>query len=402
LPWGAWYGDGQHVLRFPDEWTCDVLPPRHARACTADEIESAIHNPVHSPTLEELGRNSRTACLVVDDIARPTRTYEILPPIVRQLQLAGIAEDNIRIVVALGSHGPLSTEMLTAKLGADAIDRFQIECHDCRNGLVPTGIPYGDRELLVNRTFWESDLKIGIGTILPHSFAAFSGGAKLVVPGLVDIDSIARSHKFVQMGLRGGSDVNQNRFRQEAEQIARSLGMKFSVSVVVNIERATTAVVAGDVVAAHRLAVEIATETFRTDVDRVYDCAILNAWPKDIDLIQAENSLVALKSARRAIVGDKGLYVLTSAASEGIGRHGLFEPGGVSHMAPREKRGLMGRDLWIYSPGVSEEDIATLYWSGYRAFTSVAHLEDALRARFGRKASIAVLPCAPMQQVRTP
>lgn len=402
LPWGAWYGDAQHVLHIPSAWKCDVLTPRSVSTCTVDEIEVALLNPVDSPPLEKLAQNCRSVCLVVDDIARPTRTYEILPPILQQLRSAGIADNEICIVVALGSHGPPTRDMLTAKLGAEALSRFRVECHDCRQGLASTGIQYGEQELLVNRTFQLADLKIGIGTILPHSFAAFSGGAKLVVPGLVDIDSIARSHKFVQMGLRGGSDANKNRFRQEAENIARRLGMQFCVSVVVNLERVATAVVAGDVVAAHRRATEIATKCFRTDVDGVYDCAILNAWPKDTDLIQAENAFVALKTARRSIVRDGGLYVLTSAASEGIGCHGLFGPGGVSHVVPRRKRGLGSCDLWVYSPNVSEKDIRTLFWDGYRAFSDSVQLETALRARFGATASVAVLPGAAMQQVRTP
>ena len=398
LPWGAWYGDQRHGLHFSDGLSVDVLAPHDAPALTAREISLAIGAPVESPPVRDLARNSRSACLVVDDLARPTRASDVLAPLVEELREAGLPREGVRIVVATGSHGALRREQLEWKVGPAVVSQHPVECHDFRGTLAETGIEYGDRPWLVNRTFLESDLKIVIGSVLPHTFAGFSGGAKLVLPGLSDLAATARSHKFVQLGLRGGADPNENRFRLEAERMARQIGVRFAVCVVTNSRRETAGVFAGDLVRAHRLACIAARDVFRTPVDGPYDGAILNAYPKDIDLIQAENAFVALKTAPSPVVRDGGVVVLATAASEGLGRHGLFEPGGAGYRPPARKRALGDRELWIYAPAVSEADVRKLYWEGYPVFHDGAALTSALAQRLPERARIAVFPCAPTQQ----
>lgn len=400
LPWGAWYQDGRHRLELPDHWAVEVCAPRDAPACSAAEISEAVRSPVESPTIRELAAGRKSACVVVDDLARPTRASDVLPPVLAELHEAGLSKDAVRIVVATGSHGTFDGERLAWKVGADVASRYRVECHDCRRDLVATGIEYGNRELKVNRTFYEADLKIAVGSVLPHSFAGYSGGAKLLLPGLSDLEATARSHKFVQLGLRGGADPNENRFRLEAEQYARQLGLAFGVCVVANSRRETSRVCAGDVVAAHRRACAVAAGVYQTDLDAEYDCVLLNAYPKDIDLIQSENALVALKGARSPIVRDGGLFVLTTAASEGLGRHGLFGPGGVGYRTPARLRALGGRELWIYAPTVPPDDIRRVYWDGYPVFRDSGELTRALANRFPNRTKAAVFPCAPMQQVR--
>ncbi|MBX3438174.1 MAG: hypothetical protein KF861_11835, partial [Planctomycetaceae bacterium] len=227
----------------------------------------------------------------------------------------------------------------------------------------------------------------------------FSGGAKMVLPGLSDLPSIARSHKFVQLGLRGGGDPNANRFRTEAEQIAQNLGLKYIVCVVTNAARETIGLYAGGVVAAHRAACHHAAEAFATPVTDVYDGVVLNAYPKDGDLIQALNAFIAWKTAKAPLVREGGVVVLAGACPLGIGRHGLFDPTGASYKAPTPLRALSGRDLWLYAPGISEEAAHQILWDGYRVFQTTDELFRALGDRLTDRASMAVFPCAPMQQV---
>jgi hypothetical protein len=93
------------------------------------------------------------------------------------------------------------------------------------------------------------------------------------------------------------------------------------------------------------------------------------------------------------------VYILATAATDGIGHHGLFEPGGVSYRPPVKKRQLGDCDLWIYAPTLTAEQVHTLYWEGYQLFQSAADLQHALASRFPEQAHCAVFPCAPMQQV---
>jgi len=399
LPWGAWYQDTVHRLEFPADWNTDLLAPTGATPCSPEDIRAALELPIESPSPRELAAGCSSACVVVDDLARPTRAGDVLEPLLKQLAEGGLSADAVRIVVATGSHGALSEEQIHWKVGAKIASQCRVECHNAREGLAGTGILYGKKELRINRTFLEADLKIAIGSVLPHSFAGNSGGAKLVLPGLADIDATARSHKFVQLGLRGGSDPNENRFRRETEQLARQIGLKFIVCVLTNSKRQPTGVYAGDPVAAHRQACAASRDACGTQLRATYDCAVLNAFPKDVDLVQAENAFVAWKTATSPVVREGGVVVLTTAASEGLGRHGLFQPGGVSYRPPVKKRALGERELWLYVPSLTTKEVHQLYWDGYPVFHEAGALREALAERFPGGANAAVFPCAPMQQV---
>lgn len=399
LPWGAWYEETTHPLPLPRAWQVDRLEPADAPPWEQERIEAALQRPIASPPLAELARGHRTAAIAVDDLARPTRAADVLPALIEQLENAGLNKSGITVLVATGTHGPLTPEQLERKLGPDVAKAVRVEVHDTCTSTVPTGILYGKEPLRINRTFLESEVKLTVGCVLPHSFAGYSGGAKLLLPGLADVKATARSHKFVQMGLRGGGDPNENRFRLESERLARELGLAYTVCVVPNSRRQTAGVFAGDLVAAHREACRAAARAYATPLRATYDCVILNAYPKDVDLVQAENALVALKTARAPVVHDEGVLVIATAASEGLGRHGLFAPGGHSYRAPRPKRALGQRELWLYAPGVTEAEARQLYWEGYPFFHDGAALYEALEKRFPGSARAAVLPCAPMQQI---
>jgi lactate racemase len=397
LPWAAWHADSTHRLECPSEWIVDRLTPKEAPQLADEAIQAALEAPINSDGLDAISSDCRTACIAVDDLARPTRASDILPFVFQKLHAAGLGADSIRVVIATGSHGSLSERELRWKLGDECVSTYRIECHNCRDNLAGTGVRYGDSELQINRAFLDADLKVAIGTVLPHPFAGFSGGAKLVLPGLADLRSIQRSHQFVQMGLRGGADPNENRFRLEAERIARDLGLKFSISVVTNVRRETVGVFAGDPVDSHRQACAAAKEAFGCEIRRSYDCALVNAFPKDIDLLQSEAAFVVWKTAKSPVVREGGVVVLTTAASAGLGRHGLFEPGGVSYVQPQPKRWLKDRELWIYSPGVSGETVHQLYWNAYPVFQDGSELMKALERRLPDQALVAVFPCGPMQ-----
>ena len=399
LPWGAWYQDGVHQLALPEHCKIDVLDAGQIASCSLQAIRAAIASPCDGEPLVTQARGCRSACVVVDDLARPTPASVILPFIIDQLEEAHVPAEAIHIVVAAGSHGKLDKRQLTWKVGPDVIARYDVSCHDCESGLASTGITYGSRELKINRTFLEADFKVTVGSVLPHSFAGYSGGAKMVLPGLADLAATARSHKFVQLGLRGGTDPNLNRFRLEAEELARRLGLHFCVNVVTNLRREIVGVFAGDLVTAHREACRLAERAFCTKVFKTYDCLLINAYPKDIDLIQAENAFVALKTARAPLVHDGGVIILATAASEGIGRHGLFAPGGASYQPPQQKRALGNRELWLYAPSVTTDDAHKLYWEGYPVFHTPDELKAALARRFPNPCAVAVLPCGPMQQI---
>lgn len=399
LPWNAWYADQTETLAVPGGWSIEIVPGCSLPGLSPGQIHSALAAPIDSPTLAELARGARRVAVVVDDLARPTRAADILPAVFAELAAAGVSSDAVRIVMATGAHGPPDSLGLIAKVGAGPCAAGQVEIHDPRGELVDTGIPYGDRTLRVNRTFFEADLKLGIGSALPHPFAGFSGGAKLLLPGLTDLAATDRSHKFVRLGLRGGTDPNANGFRREIEQIARQLGYTFTICCVPNIRRETAGLFAGDVVSAHRAASTLAATELAAQVPdpETCDCLFLNAYPKDVDLVQSEGALVALKRVGRAPVREGGIVVLTTAATQGLGDHGLFSPGGLAYRAPTRRRDLNHCEFWVYSPSLTEHQVHQLFWPGTRCFQSAEGLCQALRETLGERARAVVIPSAPLQ-----
>lgn len=401
VPWSAWHDETEHELLFPSGWSIDRLQPRPARPWTDAEIVRALGEPIDSPPLVELARDVRSVCIAVDDLTRPTRAGRILPHLLDELGAAGIGDEAIRLVVATGAHGRPDQRAVAAKMGAVAAARLQVEVHDPEHSVVETAIEYGGRPLRVNRTFLEAELKIGVGSVLPHPFAGYSGGAKLLLPGLADLAATERSHRFVRMGLRGGSDPNENGFRREIERIARVLGYQFCVCCVPLAYGETSGVFAGDLVAAHRRACQVAACGFETRVEHTYDCLIVNAYPKDGELVQADSALLAVKRAARPVVRAGGAVVLATAATCGLGSHALFGPGGLNYREPSPRRDFADRELWLYAPSASAADVRQLYWKGVPFFDRADQLCEALQDRFGAAARAGVLPYAPLQQVVT-
>ena len=399
LPWGAWYQDAVHVLGLPARGQVDVLWPPAQAAWSPTQIREALASPLDCPPLDELARGGRRACVVVDDLARPTRAADVLPFLLAQLARAGMPQDAITVLVATGTHRRLTREQIEWKVGREVVAAYAVECHSSDGPLADTGLSFGSDALRLNRIFVEADVKLGIGSTLPHATAGASGGAKLMLPGLADVTAAARAHKLAQMRPPAGGDPSSSGARQEAEVLARKLGFRFAVSVVVNARRETAGVVAGDIVSAHRQACALAAAAQATPLRADYDLLVLNAYPKDTDLIQSQTALAALATAKRPAVVEGGVLLLTSAASEGLGQHALYAPGGTAYRAPGPRRAVGARELWLYTPALAPSQARHLHWEGYPFFDDAGELARALAARFPGGARIGVLPCAPLQRL---
>jgi nickel-dependent lactate racemase len=273
-----------------------------------------------------------------------------------------------------------------------------VVAHDPMDGLADTGTTLGGVPVRLNAEFLEADVRIGISCVMPHPFAGFSGGAKIVVPGLAGVDVVARTHKFALMGLAGGSDLASNRFRREMEQVVRQIGLHWTVNVAVNADRQAVALMAGDLVGAHRAAATAAAAAGATPRPaEPLDALILNAYPKDGELLQVEGAFVALRRGMLAWLRPGAPIVLTAACTGGMGQHGLFGPGGTLFRSPSPKTFLGDHPLLFYSPGVDSAAVRQVLWEGYRHFTAwhdaVAHLQGVLPAA----ARVGVVPTAPLQ-----
>jgi lactate racemase len=398
LRWKAWHGDEGCDLVFPESWDIQLCSMTGAPRLTALELRRALRNSMGAGDFDAVFRQAKNAAIVVDDITRPTPTKELLPLVLDQLTTTGISTANIKIIVALGSHAPLSEADLARKLGTEVVQNYNVLQHDPIQNLAEIGIYLDKIPVRINKDFLDSDLKISMGCITPHPFAGFSGGGKLILPGLASMEVIERTHRYVVMGFRGGMGVVEgNQFREEVEEVCHKCGLNLIVDVVVNQEREIAGIFVGDFKAAFLKGVEFARQVYQTPLPRETDVAILSAYPKDTDLIQSENAFNVLRSTPRTFVKDGGKIVLMTASSHGRGVHGIFAPGGRLYRKPIRKRWLGNKDLIIYSPALSNEECRSIFWEGYRFCPTWEEVLRELEAAFSDHCKIAIFPCASLQ-----
>ena len=397
LPWGAWYGDQARAFPVPDEWVVETLGMTDAPAMSDEALERALDMPVGAGRLEDVARGARSVAIAVDDLTRPTRAERLVLALIGRLNAAGIDDRSIALVIASGAHREASARDIALKLGSVVPARVRVEGHAPQGDLVDTGVKLGGVSVRINRTFVEADVRIGLGAVLPHPFAGFGGGGKIVIPGLADLDVLARTHKYALMGLSGKTGLDGNRFRGDMEQAVRTIGLHWTLNVVVNSARDTAHVVGGDLIEAHRAAAKLATEVGRTAPPAApLDALVVNAYPKDGELLQVESALVSVKGGALSWLKPGAPVVLTAACGAGCGTHHLFGPGGRLFRAPMPRRSLGDHPLVIFAEGVSTPDAHQVFWEGYRHASGWDEVVDVING-VNPVPRVGVLPCGPLQ-----
>ena len=398
VPWGAWHGDADHEFALPALWTVDYLLPRGGDPLTNAQIEARLDDPIGAASLTELARRARSAAIAVDDQTRPTPAGEILPLLVERLEAGGITRDRITIVMAVGAHRAPTARELEAKLQPGRLAGVNIVVHDPAGDLVDTGVALGGVPVRLSRPFMQADLRLSVGCVMPHPFAAFSGGGKMLIPGLAALDVVARTHTFALMGLGGGNDLASNRFRRDMERAVREIGLHWTVNVAVTGKRSITAVCAGDFVEAHRAACAAVARTGATLPPPVpLDAIIVNAYPKDTELLQIEAALVPLRQGVMQWLRPDAPIVLTAPCPQGLGRHLLFEPGGTVYRKPARKTFYGQHPFIVHTPGATDEEVRALFWEGYPSLPQWPDVIAALKPLMPHQARVGVLPAGPMQ-----
>jgi len=147
-----------------------------------ESFRKAIRNPIGTPPIRELARNKKSVVILFDDLSRPTKAAEIVPFVLEELAAGGVEEKNIQFICALGAHGAMTAIEFTKKLGADILARFNVYNHNTYENCTYIGKTTRGTPVSLNTEFLNADLKIGIGSIVPHQSAGFGGGAKIILP----------------------------------------------------------------------------------------------------------------------------------------------------------------------------------------------------------------------------
>ena len=389
-------------MEFPGDW--DVKRCRMAcedvRALTAEAIRAAIENPLGTKPLRRLARGREEAVILIDDMTRPTKTHQYLPPILEALREAGIPRDNIRFIMASGSHGPRDRRDFVKKLGEEVVAEYQIYNHNPYEYLEYLGETSRGTPLHINAEVMSCDLKIGVGTVLFHRLMGFSGGGKMILPGVSGIETIIHNHGEVG-GFGPGRTPHPstgylkhrgNIMRLDAEEGARIAGLDFKVDTVLNLDRDPMAVYAGDFIQTHRRAVEAALRWHRAEAPEGMDVVVANAY------MRANEARLALWPAY-ASVREGGTIVLIPNSPEGqvnhwvFGRHGKFIAARLAHRGRRPlERGVK---LVIYSPYRERSLDLTLGEPGQTLWLrDWEEVLEVLRTEHGPHPRVAILPDA--------
>jgi nickel-dependent lactate racemase len=318
------YGDRLVVAEIPaDHYLGEAgMRPVSPAVDPGAVIEKALDSPIGSPPLQQAARGARQVVVLVDDMTRPTPTDLLLPPILRRLDEAGVPKSHITVLVATGTHRPMTRDQLVKKLGAAVVREYKVVNHDYRReedlvhmGKTASGVP-----ITVNKLVIEADFVIGVGNIVPHRYCGWSGGAKIIQPGVGGEATTYGTHLMITKDpeIRLGS--LENRVRQEIEAVAERTNLKFIVNTVLDRQGGIVHVVGGDYKQAFRRGVELARSISTAEVPGLADIVIASSYPSDLNLWQAGKALYAAD----LVVREGGLIILVSPCYEGVGEHGDF------------------------------------------------------------------------------
>lgn|GEM_PF-30978 len=404
MPWSSWYGNELLDIELPSNWNVSVAAMSDAVELSDNEIKKALASPIASPRLSELAKGKKTVCIAVDDLTKPTETFRILPPVIDELRKGGIKDNDIYFLTSIGTHRPLTRDDMVKKLGSETVGKFRVYNHNAYQNNVLIGKTSFGTPVEIDRIFFEADLKIGIGTLMPHPYAGFSGGGKIVMPGLASIDSVDINHKPVNVSLQGRiGQVAGNSRRGDIEEAARMAGLHFIVNTLSNSRGKTCAAFAGSPKEAFAEASRHALKVYSTDVPYGIDVGIFNAFPRDTWFLLSLNALNvwASRDPDKEIVRRGGTIVIINACPEGLGEHGLVGKGMRQHVR-RDKHGtfkgpLEGRRVIFFSPNVHPSHVYDHYPEGVLLFNKWDDVLDEMKKEYGSGTMAVVFPCAPLQ-----
>ncbi|MGH6830395.1 MAG: nickel-dependent lactate racemase, partial [Methylocella sp.] len=316
------YGRDGLDAEFPDSplravYCVNQIPPIEN---PADAYERALERPMSVPPLSDLAKGRKSAVVVICDHTRPMHYSLLLPAILRRLEMAGVARERTNILLATGGHRAASPAEIQEMLGVEMPARYEVISHDSRTlaGHTDLGVTNEGVPVYIDKHYIESDLKIIIGLVEPHLMAGFSGGRKMVCPGVAAIETIRAlhgpallEHPNATPGVLEGNPVHLS-----ATEAARRAGCDFAVNVTQDDQRRVTGLFAGDLeatfeAAAARVGKSGVKVTEPTDVVVTTGAG----YPLDATFYQAIKGLVAVMPA----VKEGGSILLAAALSEGLG-----------------------------------------------------------------------------------
>ncbi len=402
-------------LELPEGFQYRFLEARSAQPLPDDAgaIEKALDAPHGTAALEVLARGKKTAAISVCDITRPVPYRRILPPLLDRLHRGGIPPEGVTFLIATGLHRQATAAEVSEILGPEIASRYRWGNHNARElsthrhlGVTSSGTP-----VYIDERFLSADLRLTSGLIEPHLMLGYSGGRKLVVPGLAARETILVLHspKFMRDPRAVEGSIVDNPLHKEFLEIARMAGQDFILDVALNRDREIAGVFAGDPVEAHRRGTEFVSQVMLELLDEPVDAVITTGagYPLDLTFYQSVKGIIAAAH----ILKPGGKILLFGACQEGPGAPEFREqlktfPSWKEFMTHIETApvvidqwqleklalAISQAEVFYHVPGLPAEYYPTL-WG--RALPTPSEAVEALAKSLAPGSTIAVIPEGP-------
>ncbi len=377
------YGKKGYKLKVPANF--DVIEPKFIKevGSAKEEISKALLSPINSKPLRSLLEGKNDIAISVCDITRAQPRKVVIETIVEHIKDL-IPISNIKILIATGTHRANTKDELIEMLGKDIVETLNVINHVCddKESLIEMPTSLDDVSVLLNKHWVNADFRITTGFVEPHFFAGFSGGSKLVAPGLAGLKTIMKLHNYKRLNNPNSiwGEVEKNPIQQDVRKIAKETGVDFTLDVALNRDQKITNVFSGDLIDSHNEACNFARETAMVQVSQPYDLVITSnsGYPLDQNLYQTVKGL----SAASQIVKDNGEILCLSECSDGIPSHGKFYSLLSEFSDPEQVEGMLSdpnfhcQDQWqvqilsqiakksninLYTEGLSDKEIENAF-----------------------------------------
>jgi nickel-dependent lactate racemase len=408
------YGTNGLEVDLPDERVTVIEPAHRPAAPDAHaELVRAIRSPIASAPLATLVRPGQRVAISVCDVTRAQPRREMLEAIFDEIPQA--RPEDVTIFIATGTHRANTPLELERMLGQKILSRYRVVNHDSRDRATLAYVGRTDTGVAVhlNREFLSADVRITTGFVEPHFFAGFSGGPKMVAPGLAGLDTVMTLHDARRIGHPNATwgITEGNPIHDDVRAIARMVGVHFAVDVTLNREQKITAAFAGSLLSEHGAACAQARRSAMRAVPRPFDVVLTSnaGFPLDQNLYQAVKGM----SAAARVVKQGGTIVCAAECRDGLPAHGSYGEVLASASTPEalltmiESPGYAAADqwqvqiqaqilshanVWMKAAGLSDGELRAAHLVPVDDVS--AAVSDALR-RAGPEATLCVLPQGP-------
>ena len=317
------YGNSHKRLKLDDKNLIGILELKKSPGIP-DVIKAekeALTNPIESKKLSEIAKGKKTACVVVADYTRGTPykrpNFNLLLPIIDELHAAGIKNEDIKFLVGTGAHRAHTDKENIDNFGEEIVRKYEVISHDCDQNNVSLGKLSTGNELLIDKVWVNSDVRVMTGLITTHYFGGYSGGRKGVLPGIVTRETVRKTHAMIVRPEVDIAKTKGNPISDEMDEAARKAGVDFLLNVVINDKKEIVKIVAGDLEKAYaegwKACRDLYQVPFKEKADVVFACA--GGYPKDVSLYQSQKTI----NNAKLVLKEGGTIVLISECREGIG-----------------------------------------------------------------------------------